>query len=199
MSKVAAPATRKRRADAERNIDAILDAAVELLGDRPDASMGDVAAAAGLSRQTVYAHYSSREELLGAVARRALDRTLAAIDEAEPEKGSPVAALARLIDAWWGNVARHARVLGALGQAAGRDADLHAFHEPVLDRLVKLIRRGRRSGAFDRTQSDAWLATAFLGLMHTAADEVAAGRMTAEAAGRELARTIPRVFGAEPA
>jgi AcrR family transcriptional regulator len=62
----------RRRADAERNIAAILDAAVELLGERPDSSMAEIAAAAGVARQTVYAHYDSREALLAAVAERAM-------------------------------------------------------------------------------------------------------------------------------
>jgi AcrR family transcriptional regulator len=40
--------------DAERSISAILDAASRVLGERPDASVEDIAKAAGISRQTVY-------------------------------------------------------------------------------------------------------------------------------------------------
>jgi hypothetical protein len=43
-----------------------------------------------------------------------------------------------------------------------------------------------------------WFAVSFLGLMHTAADEVAAGRIAEAGAGRALERTIPRVFGVAP-
>ena len=57
------------------------------------------------------------------------------------------------------------------------------------------MRRGQRSGDFDRKPSPAWLVAAFLGLVHTAAGEVAAGRLDAADAERELERTIPRVFG----
>ncbi|MGR6999045.1 helix-turn-helix domain-containing protein [Yinghuangia aomiensis] len=52
---------RRRRADAQRSIDAILDAARRLLGDRLDVGMEDIAAAAGVTRQTVYAHFPSRD------------------------------------------------------------------------------------------------------------------------------------------
>ena len=48
---------------------------------------------------------------------------------------------------------------------------------------------------FDREPPVAWTVAAFLGLMHTAAEEVAAGRMTSDAAGRALELTVPRLFG----
>jgi AcrR family transcriptional regulator len=185
----------RRRADANRSIAAILDGAVALLAERPDASMAEIAAAAGVVRQTVYAHFESRELLLAAVAERALSQTVAAIDAAEPDAGTPVEALDRLVRAWWRSVARHARVLEALAAAFADDADVHDFHAPILERIERLARRGQRGGAFDRRVPAAWLAAAFLGLMHSAAEEVAAGRIAAEDAGRALERTIPRVFG----
>lgn len=188
-------ATRARlRADAERSIAAILDAAVEVLGERPDASMADIAAAAGVARQTVYAHYRSREALLTAVAERARAEAVAAIDAAEPERGPPGEALARLVPAWWRTVERHARVLEALAPSVGHAAEVHEFHAPILDRVERLVRRGRRAGDFDRDLPAAWVVAAFLGLMHAAAEEVAAGRIKANAAGRALELTVPRLF-----
>jgi hypothetical protein len=128
------------------------------------------------------------------VARRALAETLSAIDSAEPQEGPPAEALGRLVAAWWSNVSRHARVLDAIRSQDLPD-EMHEFHAPVLERLRKLIRRGRRSGDFDRGPSEEWLAAAFLGLMHTAGDEVAAGRLDPDAARRELELTVPRLFG----
>jgi AcrR family transcriptional regulator len=185
----------KRRADAERSIAAILDGAAALLAERPEASMSEIAAAAGVSRQTVYAHYQSREALLGAVAERALSRTLAAIDAAEPRRGAPAEALDRLVVAWWESVGRYARVIEALAAGYPDARALHDFHAPILERLDELIRRGQKAGDFDAALPPEWLATAFLGLMHTSADDVAAGRIGAAAAGAALARSVPRVFG----
>jgi AcrR family transcriptional regulator len=191
-----ATGSRRRRADAERSVAAILDAAVELLGERPDASMAEIARAAGVTRQTVYAHYVSREALLAAVADRALRQAVEAIDAAEPQRGSPVEALDRLTSAWWGTVAVHARVLEALAGTVPNAQAIHEFHGPILERIVNLAQRGQRAGEFDRDVSADWLAVAFLGLMHTAADQVASGRLTERAAGRYLARAIPGVFEA---
>jgi AcrR family transcriptional regulator len=186
----------RRRADAERNVRAILDAAAAVLADRPDASMSDVAAAAGLARQTVYAHFASRDALLTAVAERALDEAVAAIDAARPGEGPPAEALDRLVAAWWATVAGHARVLDALG-AAYPDAEAVArFHAPIAERLERLLRRGRRAGAFERADPVRWQTAAFLALMHAAADEVAADRMDRAEAAAALRRAVPRLVAA---
>jgi AcrR family transcriptional regulator len=190
---------RKRRADAERNVAAILDAAIEVLADRPDASVATVAREAGVTRQTVYAHYPSAESLREAVLERALAESVAAIDGAEPDRGRPSEALERLIPRWWSNVGRHARVLGTLAAHEAAGADVHAFHGPILERLVRLIERGQKAGDFDSGVSAEWLAAAFLGLMHTAADAVAEDRMSEAEAEAALARTVPAALGASTA
>lgn len=198
MAELAASKQRRtrRRADAERNVAAILDAALTLLAERPDASMAEIAAAAGVTRQTVYAHYDSREALLADVGRRALEETLAAIDAAEPERGEPAEALDRLVESWWRSVGRHARFLDALSSAFPTAADVRQLHAPLLDRLRALARRGQRSGDFDPDADPDWLAAAFLGLMHTAAEEVAADRLSSAQAAESLRSSVRSVFSA---
>lgn len=188
-------AKRKRRADAEQSATTVLDAAVALLAERPDASMSELAAAAGVSRQTVYAHYRSREELLGAVGERALADAVAAIDAADLDAGPADEALDRLVRGWWAAVARYARVLEALATAGTGGESLHEFHQPILERLERLARRGQRSGAFARGLSPRWLAASFLGLVHAAAAEVVAGRAEERAAADALAVAARRLFG----
>jgi AcrR family transcriptional regulator len=187
----------RRRADAERNIKAILDAAATLLGERPDASMAEIAVAAGVARQTVYTHYGSREELLAAVINRAIEETAATMDTARLDKGPPAEALLRLIDAGWQRLERHHRLRA--NPDAPDSEELFQQHGPIIERLERLIRRGQRSGAFDRRLSPAWLIAASLGLFHAAADEVSAGRMTSEQAAVALRESIPRLLGVEQA
>jgi AcrR family transcriptional regulator len=185
--------TRRRRADAERSVSAILDAAVRVLADRPDASMDQIAKAASVARQTVYAHYSSREALLDAVMQRAVKETVAAIDSARIDEGSPAEALERLVAASWQTLDRHPHLVDLRG--ALTSAEEHALHAPILERLERLVTRGRRSGDFDRRLPPSWLLATFLGLAHTAAQEVRAGRLSAEEASRALKRTVARGFG----
>src|SRR5215469_6101910 len=62
-----AQATDPRRETAERNVQAILDAAEELLEQRQAVTIVAVAKQAGVSRVTVYAHFQTWEALLEAV------------------------------------------------------------------------------------------------------------------------------------
>jgi AcrR family transcriptional regulator len=102
-----------RRQEAQRNLETIVDAAVEVLGRRPDANMTDVARASGLSRQTVYAHFASREQLIDAAVGRAMDQAVARIDSVSPDEGRPQDALRRVLDVSWSSVATHGALLDA--------------------------------------------------------------------------------------
>jgi AcrR family transcriptional regulator len=186
------PGTGKRRADAERNIEAILDTASALLSERPDASMAEIAAAAGVARQTVYTHYRSRQDLLAAAIDRAIAETAEAFDSAKLSQGPPQEALLRLIDASWKQLERHHRLRS--NADAPTYEQLFEHHGPILNRFERLVRRGQRSGAFDRRLSPTWLMSATLGLFHVAADEVAAERMSSAQAAAALKETIPRLF-----
>jgi AcrR family transcriptional regulator len=183
----------KRRADARRSIAAILDAAVGVLGERPQASMDEIARAAGVSRQTVYAHYPSRDALIRAVQQRALGEAVAAMDAAELHQGPAAAALERLVAAGWRTLERYPLVLDLRVELTPEEE--LALHRPILERLERLIRRGQRRGEFDRTLPPNWLLTTFLALSHAAGEEVAAGRLSAERALELLRRSVLRVFG----
>ena len=60
-------ATGTKRADAQRNIAAILAAAGDCLGRDPGASTSEIAKAAGVGRVTLYGHFPSRAELVASL------------------------------------------------------------------------------------------------------------------------------------
>ncbi|HEY1967359.1 MAG TPA: TetR family transcriptional regulator [Pseudonocardia sp.] len=55
------------RADAARNLDAVLQTGARLLAEDPSTSMGVIAVQAGVDRRTVYRRFECREALLDAV------------------------------------------------------------------------------------------------------------------------------------
>jgi serine phosphatase RsbU (regulator of sigma subunit) len=83
-----------RRADALRNRERILDAAERLLEQSPSATLGDIAAAAGVSRSTLHRRFANRDELLAALDNRPHDIDLGSPDGLLPTgrlgRGRPV-------------------------------------------------------------------------------------------------------------
>jgi hypothetical protein len=60
---------------------------------------------------------------------------------------------------------------------------------------LPLIRRGQRTGEFDRRLAPEWLMAATIALGHSAGQEVAAGRMTTRQAGDAFTTAVMRVYG----
>jgi AcrR family transcriptional regulator len=186
----------KRRADAERSRTSILDAALQVLNADPEASVEAIAATAGVTRQTVYAHFPSREQLLAAVLDRLTDETVAAMDAADLDTGPATDALFRLLDAGNRTSGRYPvlfRKLGALPVSPHAD---HQRHAPIADRLKRIVQRGRETGEFDNRLSPDWLVTVTIKLGHTASEEVDGGRMSSTEATEALHTSLLRVLGA---
>ena len=68
------PGTRPLRADAARNRERLLDAAVRAFSDHPDVTLDAIAKAAGVGIGTLYRHFPTREALVDAAYRNELAR-----------------------------------------------------------------------------------------------------------------------------
>jgi TetR/AcrR family transcriptional regulator, mexCD-oprJ operon repressor len=167
---------RRRRADAERNVVAILDAALEALASDPDSSMSEIARRAGVVRATVYVHFPTRTDLLDAVMEHAVAQVADATRRAEPGRGEPADALQRVLRATWRELARFQGLL-ALNTARLSPEELHRRHLPVLDQLEPLIRRGQKQGVFRSDVPIAWHLAVLRALVHTASFESQSGRI----------------------
>jgi AcrR family transcriptional regulator len=185
--------TDRRRAIANRNVQAILDAAEELLGQQVPVTIAAVAAQAGVSRVTVYAHFATAEALLEAVVERAVGHAAAALAAADPGVGAPAGALARLVATGWRELGRNAAMAQAAAARLSADAMARA-HQTAHEQLAELVARGRRTGAFRTDVPESWLATCCLALFHSCAEEVRAGRLDPAEAERVLTTTITDLF-----
>jgi AcrR family transcriptional regulator len=176
------------RADARRNVEAILAAATSRLAADPSASVGDIAAAAGVGRMTLYGHFRTRSELVDAVLQRVVDESNEVL-RATDTSGDPAAALARLVTESWQLVHRFANVLLAAQQELPAER-IHGGHDRILRRVQTLVERGQRAGAFRTDLPKTWLVNLAMRLMHGAAEDVAAGRMKSADAPRIVAGTL---------
>src|SRR5829696_7981956 len=99
------PAIDHRRATAQRNSEAILDAAERLLAGRAPLNMVALAAEAGVSRPTLYAHFPGLPEVVEAAVERAVAASADAVEAAGPAAGPAAEALDRLVAACWQQLA----------------------------------------------------------------------------------------------
>ena len=188
-------ATDHRKATAERNAAAILDAAERLLARGEPLTMVAVAAEARLSRPTVYAHYRRVGEIVEAAVERTVAASTAAFAAAEPEAGPADAALERMVAASWQQLGGSEGLVRHAGQYVS-DGARHRTHGALIAPLEALIRRGRAQAAFRTDVPVSWLVTTYLALVHAAADHAAVHEGSREEALTLVQRTIGEVFSA---
>jgi TetR/AcrR family transcriptional regulator, mexCD-oprJ operon repressor len=192
---MAQQATDHRRATAQRNVAAILDAVERLLEERRTLSIAAVAAASGLSRVTVYAHFENLTQLVEAVVARSVEHATAQIAAADPDRGPAAEALERLLRSGWRELDRREAVARAAAEHLPPES-MRRRHGPVLRVLEALVARGRDEGAFRTDLPAEWLVTTFYALIHAAGDDVRAGRLDADDAPRILTTTVGDLFTA---
>ncbi|MBB5084551.1 TetR/AcrR family transcriptional regulator [Nonomuraea endophytica] len=183
------------RADAERNIEAILAAGQRLLSGDPGASVAEVAKAAGVGRVTLYGHFPSREDLVAAVLTRAIAEADQALDDPELATLPAPDALARLVSSSWEILNRHSRLFIAADRTLPTERIRERHAEP-LKRVEGLIERGRESGDFRTDVPVSWQVSSFFALLHTAAQEVEAARLVGGEAGGVLVTSLRSLLSA---
>lgn len=174
--------TSPKRADARKNVAAILDAATRCLARDPDSSLAEIAREAGVGRVTLYGHFDSRSTLIAQVLAEAMARTEEEVGSVDLG-GDPVEAMERLLAASWRMTHRH----GALVQAAEKTLephDLKAAHEQAVTRMRTLLRRGRRAGCFRNDMPVAWQVTLVQSILHGASGAVYRGEHSPSEAAR---------------
>lgn len=179
----------RRRADAERNIATIVDVAGDLFGRGQSPSMAEIASAAGVRRATLYGHFPSREELIDAVITHAITHTDEVLTALALDRDPADAALERLVRTSWPILDRFRRLRTAALAELGPER-LRRHHDRTLHHVDQLIRRGQDDGLFRTDLPLGWLVTTFYAVLHAAADEADAGRISPSAAPDLLATTV---------
>lgn len=136
-----------QRRDARSNRARILHVAQGVLADNPDATINDVAAAAGVVRRTVYAHFASREALIDGIALEAADSISAALGRVPAADESAVTVFVRQTLALT-RVGDQYRLLLAVARTDLGHNSIHDLLGPMRESAAAVIRRGQREGVF---------------------------------------------------
>jgi AcrR family transcriptional regulator len=126
--------------------DRILDVALDVLGENPDAGMGEIASAAGVVRRTVYGHFPSRLDLIRTLTQRAVAEMTAVLTEANAPDAEADATWVEFIARVWPVTHRY-RVLLALRRGEYGET-IHSLLGPVDQLLADLVKRGQDSDVF---------------------------------------------------
>jgi TetR/AcrR family transcriptional regulator, mexCD-oprJ operon repressor len=189
------PTTDHRRAVAEGNVRAILDATLSLLERDPQPSFVQIARAAGVSRPTLYAHFPTREDLIEATVARAVEDVAQQVGAARLDEGPATVALERLVTMLWRTLSGLSTLARVSGEALSPERRRQA-HAAGLEPVHRLVMRGQESGEFRDDQPAAWMVSVLYALMHAAADDVAAGRFDEDEVGELLYGSILSAWGA---
>src|SRR3954463_12321786 len=185
---------RRRRSDADRSVQAILEAALDALAGDPDASMAEIARRAGVVRATIYAHFPTRDSLLDAVMEYAVAQVARATEAAEPARGEPAEALERVLRSTWKQLSRFHALL-AINTARLSAEELHRRHLPVMTLFVPLIERGQKEGVFRRDVPVSGHLAVIRALVHTASAELQSGRISEADVERTMLDTVLAAIG----
>ncbi len=139
--------TRRRRADAQRNVERLVAAAREAFAaDGPNASLDDIARAAGVGPGTLYRHFPTRLALFEAVYRDNVQR-LCLEGERLAASEPPADALLDWLKGFV-TVVSQKRGLAAALTEEGRTSELFAdCHAMINATAAALLERAKASGA----------------------------------------------------
>ncbi|MFJ6837707.1 TetR/AcrR family transcriptional regulator [Streptomyces sp. NPDC091209] len=180
------------RADVNRR--RILDVALaELLRD-PDASMDQIARAAGVVRRTVYGHFPSREALVGTLTDEAVAAVAAAHAAGREGVADPAESLARSTLAVW-EIADRYRLLVALAQRSVTMQGIRERLTPVREACAEILRRGLEQGVFASPLPPNALAYVHEQTLFALMEAVNDGLLAAEEAGSSAAVTMLTAAG----
>lgn len=155
-------AARPLRADAERSVRAILEAAERVLSTDPGASMEQIATAAGVARTTIHRRFVHRQALIEALATSAARQLVQAVEDGRPDTAPPLVALHRI-------TANVLEVKGAwafaLGLPAEPDSEAAALHQELGRHCFTVLERARADGLIDEAADLHWVQRVYYALL----------------------------------
>jgi AcrR family transcriptional regulator len=163
------PASRKPRADAQRNRERILEVAKQAFTrSGANTSLDDIASEAGVGPGTLYRHFPTREDLLQAVYRSEMEK-LAAAERKLAQSMPPLEALRAWLLLFVEAIEAKQLIAPALSTLIGDPKKVFAAsHDQIHEALSALVKRAIKSGDMRKDTDPMDLLRALVGVAHVA-------------------------------
>lgn len=154
---------------------AILEAGFEVLNRNPSATLSEIAAHAGVGRATLHRHFSGRDDLMRALAKRAMEELEEAVDEATRNTESNVDGLRCALQAM---IPLATRQWFLATDPVAHEPEIAAALQADKALLLEEIEAARAEGAFAPHFSGEWIAETYEALLFAAWTLVRDGEAT---------------------
>jgi AcrR family transcriptional regulator len=183
---------RKLRADAERSIRTIMEAAEQLLSENPAATMEQIAQAAGVARTTIHRRFASREELIDTMTAAAWRDIAQAVEASRPETAPPLVVLHQAtanvlqIKSGW---------RFALAQSTPPGPEAQRISASVMDACDALFARAQGEGLLRAGIDPVWARRVYIALLSEAAHGGPSGGEHPDTVAARVVDTLLRGVG----
>ena len=179
-----------------RSRETVLQAAFTTLAADPGASLAEIAAAAGVGRATLHRHFAGRDDLMRAMALRALEELDAAVEEATRDAPSYSEALRLSLDAMIPLAARHWFLAN---DDLSSDPEIAAAYEKDAAEMRATVEGARDEGTFAADVPTHWIVATFDALLFAAWEQVRDAELTPKQASALAWRTLTTGLKGPPA
>lgn len=153
----------------------LVETAARLLVKDRGASLGAIAAAAGVGRTTLHRHFAGREDLIVAVGLDALERAEAALRDSATGEGEVAEAFRRAAQALTPIAPQLGFLLGET--SLGGQPEINRQTEAAIAPLLALAQRATQEGVVRPDVPADWVVDAFFALLLAAWDGIDGGRL----------------------
>ncbi len=173
----------------EKSRNALIQVGLELLLQKPDASLSEIAEQAGVGRTTLYRQFNSRDELIQAIALRCLQE----LDEATAGIAARSKSYTQVIELLFVDAMTlpdRLRFLTTFWAAAERDPAIRQHEKQKIREMSEVIEHAKKEGSIDPEMPTDWIADLIDGLLQVSWKLVEDSGYSPEQAAKLMTKTL---------